>query len=158
MTATLCRISKNLSQHTILKFHGIKYESVTEIAEGILSQQARECGSKFVRAINAHKDISRAIEVRSEVCGVNASRVHLPLSWVLVQVWFSPFPQFPAGSVSWVRSPRSCVNVCQHQWEWQIPHSTAGQPKWKWCSVSDPPHSADFILARARSQITAWSD
>lgn len=62
MTATLCRSSKNLSQHTILKFHGIKYESVTEIAEGTLSQQARECGNKFLRAIKTHKDISQAMK------------------------------------------------------------------------------------------------
>lgn len=57
--------------------------SVTEIAEGILSQQARERGNKFVRAINAHKDISQAMKVRSEMCGVNASRVHLDVTAVL---------------------------------------------------------------------------
>lgn len=69
MTATLCRSSKNLSQHTILKFHGIKYESVTEIAERTLSQQAREHGNKFVRAINAHKDISLAMKCVQNCAG-----------------------------------------------------------------------------------------
>lgn len=69
MTATLCRSSKSLSQHTILKFHGIKYESVTEIAEGTLSQQARECGNKFVRAVKAHQDISQAMKCVQRCAG-----------------------------------------------------------------------------------------
>jgi len=51
MTARLCRISKNLSQHTVLKFHGIKYESVTEIAEGRLSVPAAGVGVAAVPGI-----------------------------------------------------------------------------------------------------------
>lgn len=69
MTATPYRSSKNLSQHTILKFHGIKYESVTEIAEGTLTQQAGECGNKFIRAIKAHKDISQAMKCVQRCAG-----------------------------------------------------------------------------------------